>query len=106
MENKDLQLFYAKQAIFRLISQFCQAVADNSGVYWVSNYCQGALESAFSVLGIKEDRITLKDFCQKWENNEKMIWIFNNSDKEYDGITAQIFYDCFPKLRKGDYCYD
>lgn len=41
-----------------------------------------------------------------WEDNNRSIWAISIPNREYDGITAQIYYDCFPKLRKGDYDYD
>lgn len=105
-ESKDLTILKAKNAIFKLLGQYCQAVPDNDGVYWVSDYYQSALEYSFDVLGIKEDRITLKDFCQMWEDNNRSIWAITIPDREYDGITAQIYYNCFSKLRKGEYDYD
>ena len=94
----ELQLLYAKDAIFKLISQFHNAskIDDNEELY-ISNYCESALEAAFNVLGIEEDYIKLTDFCQMWEDNNRAIWAINLPDKPFTGITADIYYESFKK---------
>lgn len=53
----NLELLQAKDAIFSLISQFHRATKFDDGELYIYNNCESALESAFSVLGIKEDYI-------------------------------------------------
>ena len=91
----NLELLLAKDAIFRLIGQFHHATKFNDGELYISNYCESALESAFNVLGIKEDYIKLYDFCKMWEDNSRAIWKINFPDRPYEGIPANIHYDVF-----------
>ena len=92
-QNMELKLLYAKDTIFRMIAQFnCPTTLNNDGELYVYNYCESALESAFSDLGIDENYIKLWDFCQMWEDNTRAIWSINRSDKIFDGITADIHY--------------
>ena len=93
--DKDLELLRAKDATFKMIMQFCHAVTDNNGNYYISNYCESALEAAFTILNIEDDVIELMDFCKLWEENNKKIWAINFSNKEYGGCTAQLYYNCF-----------
>lgn len=93
--DKNLELLYAKDAIFKMISQFCHAVTDGNGNYYISDYCESALETAFIVLGIEDDEIELMEFCKMWEENNRKIWAINLPNEEYDGYTAQSCYDCF-----------
>ena len=71
--DKNIELLYAKDAIFKMISQFCHAITDDNGNYYISDYCESALESAFTVLGIEDDNIELMKFCEMWEENNKKI---------------------------------
>ena len=48
-----------------------------------------------NVLGIEEDYIPLMDFCRMWENNNRAIWEMNIPDEQFNGITADIYYNCF-----------
>lgn len=91
----NLELLLAKDAIFRLIAQFHRATRFDDGELYIYNYCESALESAFEVLGIKEDYIKLYDFCKMWEDNSRAIWAINFPDKEFDSISADIHYDVF-----------
>ena len=93
-----LQLLYAKDAIFKLISQFHNASElFDDGELYIYNYCESALEAAFSTLEIEEDYIKLTDFCQMWEDNNRAIWAINLPDKPFTGITADIYYKSFKK---------
>ena len=91
----ELKLLYAKDAIFKLIAQLHHA-SDlfNDGNLYIYNYCESALEAAFETLGVEENYIPLMQFCIMWENNSRAIWGYNIPDQPYDGITADIHYDC------------
>lgn len=91
----NLELLKAKDAIFRLIGQFHRASRFDNGELYIYDYCESALERAFTVLGIKEDYIPLLDFCQMWEDNNRAIWEVNIPDKPFGGITADIYYKIF-----------
>lgn len=95
-QEMELKLLYAKDAIFRLICQFHHA-SDlfNDGNLYIHNYCESALEAAFNTLDIEENYIPLMQFCIMWENNDRAIWGYNAPDKPFDGITAEIHYECF-----------
>ena len=90
----NLELLLAKDAIFRLIGQFHRATKFDDGELYIYNYCESALESAFSVLGIKEDYIKLYDFCKMWEDNDRECWAMNSTEP-FNGITADIHYKAF-----------
>ena len=90
--NKEL--LYAKHAIFSLICQFHRATKFDDGELYIWNYCESALESAFNVLGIEKDFIPLLDFCKMWEDNSRALWALN-TDKPFNGTTADIYYDIF-----------
>ena len=95
-QEMELKLLYAKDAIFKLISQLHHAsTIDDSEELYISNYCESALEAAFETLGIEENYIPLMQFCIMWENNSRAIWGYNIPDQPYGGITADIHYDCF-----------
>ena len=91
----NLELLLAKSAIFSLIGQFHRATKFNNGELYICNYYESALESAFEVLGIKENYIKLYDFCKMWEDNSRAIWKTNFPDRPFDGITADMYYDDF-----------
>ena len=93
----ELELLKAKQAIFKMIGQFClpKKMFDNDDILYIYNYCESALEAAFNVLGIEEDYIPLMDFCKMWEDNDRDIWSIDNPNNEYEGITADIHYKVF-----------
>lgn len=90
-----MELLRAKDAIFRLIGQFHHATQFDDGEFYISNYCESALESAFDVLGIEENHIKLMDFCQMWDDNNRAIWAINIPDEPFGGITANDYYDIF-----------
>lgn len=92
--TRSEKLLYAKDAIFRLIGQY-YSVLEFDGKLYIYHYCMSALERAFSILEIEEDCVELPDFCQMWEDNNRAIWQLNNPDEPYDGITADMHYDCF-----------
>ena len=94
-QEMELKLLYAKNAIFKMICQFHHAsTIDNSGDLYISNYCESALEAAFETLGIEENYIPLWDFCVMYESNNRAIWEHNLPDEPYEGITADIYYEC------------
>ena len=66
----------------------------DDGELYIYNYCESALEAAFNVLGIEENYIKLMDFCKMWEDNDREYWAMN-SDKPFNGITADIHYEVF-----------
>lgn len=99
-QQMELKLLYVKDTIFRMIAQFnCPTTLHDDEELYVYNYCESALESAFSDLGIEEDYIKLWDFCQMWEDNTRAIWAINRSDNTFNGITADIHY----KVMKEEY---
>ena len=93
--KQDLQLLYAKDAIFKLIGQFHRASKFDDGELYIYNYCESALESAFNVLGIEEDYIKLMDFCKMREDNNRAIWSSNFPAELYRGLTAEHYYQGF-----------
>lgn len=97
MENNslELKLLYAKDAIFRLIGQYCRCFKGDDDNYYMNDYCESALERSFMVLGFPSDVVPLIEFCQAWEDNNRKIWNINFSDMEYEGIKAKEFYDIF-----------
>lgn len=95
MDNNELKLLYAKDAIFRLIGQYCRCFKGNDDNYYMNDYCESALERSFMVLGFTSDVVPLIEFCQAWEDNNRKIWYINFSDMEYEGIKAKEFYDIF-----------
>lgn len=92
-----MELLKAKDAIFRLIGQFHHATKFDDGELYICNYCESALERAFTVLEIEEDYIKLMDFCQMWEDNNRAIWAINIPNEPFGGITANDYYDIFKK---------
>lgn len=90
-----LEILKAKQAIFKMIGQFCYPTEFKDGKLYIYDYCESALESAFNVLGIEEDYIPLMDFCKMWEDNERAIWKICRPNDEYTSITADIHYKVF-----------
>ena len=91
--NKDL--LRAKDAIFRLIGQFHRASKFDNGELYMYDYCESALEHAFTILGIEEDFIPLLDFCKMWEDNNRALWGINLSHLQYAGVTAEKYYQIF-----------
>lgn len=90
-----MELLRAKEAIFKLIGQFCHARMFDDGELYIYNYCESALERAFDVLGIEENYIKLMDFCQMWEDNSRAIWAINLPNEPFGGATADMYYDVF-----------
>lgn len=105
------ELLYAKDAIFKLIGQFHRASGSADGELYIYNYCESALESAFSVLGIEENYIKLIDFCKMWEENNRAIWEMNNPNESFKGVTADMYYENFKEgyeflENNVDYCME
>jgi hypothetical protein len=69
----EVKYLYAKDALFRCISQFGYETLNDKGELCLYDLCESALERAFSSLGIEEDIITKEDFYKLWdENNAKL----------------------------------
>lgn len=100
MENNEIKLLYAKDAIFRLMGQYCRCFKDENGNYYMSDYYESALERSFLVLGFDKDVVPLMEFCQAWEDNNRKLWTINLPNIEYRGSTAQEYYDIFVKSYK------
>lgn len=93
MENNKIKLLYAKDAIFKLIGQYCRCFKGDDDKYYMSDYYESALERSFEVLGFDKDEVPLMEFCQAWEDNNRQIWNVNLSDMEYGGLKAKDYYD-------------
>lgn len=91
----SLELLYAKDAIFRLIGQFHRASKFEDGEFYMYDYCESALEHAFTVLGIEEDYIKLMDFCKMWEDNDRAIRAINFPNEQVYCATADVHYQFF-----------
>lgn len=104
--DPNIELLNAKDAIFKLISQFHHATKFDDGELYIYNYCESALEKAFTVLGIEEDYIKLMDFCQLWEDNNRDIWTLNNPNELYCGVTADCYYSMFEGEYESDLAYE
>ena len=91
----NVELLKAKDAIFRLIGQYCGCFLGTDDKYYMSDYFESALERSFDVLGFDRDEVPLMEFCQAWEDNNRKLWAINFSDIEYRGLTAQEYYDIF-----------
>ena len=91
----NVELLKAKDAIFRLIGQYCGCFLGADDNYYMSDYFESALERSFDVLGFDRDEVPLMEFCQAWEDNNRKLWAINLPDIEYRGSTAQEYYDIF-----------
>ena len=91
----NVELLKAKDAIFRLIGQYCGCFLGKDDNYYMSDYFESALERSFDTLGFDRDEVPLMEFCQAWEDNNRKLWAVNFSDVEYRGSTAQEYYDIF-----------
>ena len=91
----NVELLKAKDAIFRLIEQYCGCFLGTDDNYYMSDYFESALERSFIVLGFDRDEVPLMEFCQAWEDNNRKLWAINLPDIEYRGSTAQEYYDIF-----------
>lgn len=93
----NVELLRAKDAIFRLIGQYCRCFSGADDDYYMSDRFESALERSFIVLGFDRDEVPLMEFCQAWEDNNRKLWTINLPNKEYRGPTAQEYYDIFVK---------
>lgn len=82
----------AKDAIFRLLADHCIPI-EKDGVYYMSHKYHSSYQKAFQTLGIEQDEVPLMDFCQMWEENDRMIWTYWNFGYIYYGVTAQTYYN-------------
>lgn len=95
----NVELLRAKDAIFRLIGQYCRCFLGTDDNYYMSDRFESALERSFIVLGFDRDEIPLMEFCQAWEDNNRKLWTINLPE-EYRGPTAQQYYNIFVKSYK------
>lgn len=95
MDNNDIKLLHAKDAIFKLIGQYCRCFKGDDGNYYMSDYYESALEKSFEVLEFTKDEVPLMEFCQAWEDNNRKLWDINLSDMEFGGLKAKNYYDFF-----------
>ena len=104
----NVELLKAKDAIFRLIGQYCVCFLGTDDNYYMSDYFESALEKSFDVLDFDRDEVPLMDFCQAWEDNNRKLWAINSPDEEYRGSTARDYYNIFVKSYKrwADAYYD
>lgn len=92
----ELNILEAKRAIFKMINQFqLPTTIDSSNELYMCDYCESALEAAFTVLGIEEDYIKLSDYCKMLVDNDKKILAIKRPDEEYYGLTADMHYSYF-----------
>lgn len=91
----NVELLRAKDAIFRLIGQYCRCFSGADDDYYMSDRFESALERSFIVLGFDRDEVPLMEFCQAWEDNNRKLWAINLPDEEYRGSTAREYYDIF-----------
>lgn len=94
-QELELKLLRAKDAIFRMIAQYCRCFRGEDSDYYMSDYYESALERSFSVLEIDKDEIPLMEYCRLWEDNNRKLCAANNPDREYHGCTAQEYYNLF-----------
>jgi hypothetical protein len=93
----DKELLYAKDAIFKMIYQFCVPMKFDDEKLYIYNHCESALAASFSVIGIEENYIELMEFCKMHEDNDRAIWALY-SDEPFDGVTANINYKVFKDI--------
>ena len=91
---EDIKLLKAKRAIFKMIGQYHHAT-EIDGKLCIYDYNQSGLEASFEVLGIEKDYISLEDFCQMWEDNERAIWKYYGNEKFESIYTKDIIYKLF-----------
>ena len=76
-----------------MINQFqLPTTIDDSDNLYMYNYCESALEAAFTFLGIEEDYIKLEAYCNMLVDNDKKIWKIKHPDEEYYGLTPDMHY--------------
>lgn len=95
--NRKLRydILYAKDCVFRLIEQFCTPIMLDDSTLAISNYCESALEHAFTLLGIEEDVIELHKFCNMYAENSKKLWKMKFPDLNYAFLTSDELYKIF-----------
>ena len=96
----NVELLKAKDAIFRLIGQYCGCFLGTDDNYYMSDCFESALERSFDALGFDRDEVPLMEFCQAWEDNNRKLWAINLPDEEYRGSTARDYYNTFVKSYK------
>ena len=95
-QQLELRLLCAKNAVFKMIMQFnCPITIYDDGELYIYNYCESALEAAFTTLGIEENYIKLWDFCKMWEDNDRAICEINAPGEPARVLTADIHYKVF-----------
>lgn len=76
--NENKELLYAKLALFSMIDQFMYEITDEDGNEYFDNYCESAGESAFSVLGFTDDRISKEEFYRRYDELRDEMYKLNN----------------------------
>lgn len=76
--DEHKELLYAKLALFKMINQFMYQVTDENGIEYFDNYCESAGESAFSVLGFEDDRISREEFYRRYDELMNELYKINN----------------------------
>ena len=92
----ELKLLRAKDAIFRLINDYCSPIhlGDNDSNLYFYDYCESTLERAFNVLEIPDDAIEEFEFYRMWGENNRKIWTAcGNIDEMPESWTAQWMYE-------------
>ena len=97
----ELKLLYAKDAIFRLIRDYCNPIYNiKNSKYYFYDYCENTLERAFNVLEIPDDGVEEFDFYKLWEENNRKLWgSLGNTDEMPEMWTAQCMYETFGGAR-------
>lgn len=83
----EKEILECKLALIKMIYQFMYTTNIDGEVYF-DNYCESAGESAFKVLGIKNDQIKVRELCELEEKLSRELWSINMPTKEYNGFTA------------------
>ena len=88
-------LLYAKECVFMLIERFCTPIMLDDGNLVIYDYCETALEHAFTLLGIEEDAIELHKFCDMYAENSRKLWKMKISDLDCAFFTSEQLYKSF-----------
>ena len=95
-------LLYAKDCVFRLIEQFCTPIMLDDGTLAIYDYCESALEHAFTLLGIEEDVIELHKFCDMYAENSRKLWKMKFPDLNCAFFTSEQLYKSFEDTYETD----
>lgn len=83
-ENEILEeLLRHKLALFAMIQQFVYSITDKNGVEYFDDYCESAVEKAFSALGFEHDRISKEDFFKRYDECRTKLCEMNGVKNVY-----------------------